>query len=1200
MTIGGVSLFPVSAVTLANSITNGVTLSQGALSVGLGNSPLDVTLSALIDAGTTFQEIDLISYSSLTLNAGASYVEEDSFAQAHGQALTVTAGGGGVATFGYAALEIQSWTNGVSSVAGFTSVNHSSAFGTQQPYFPSGPAPAPATVPADVLTLTPTTFYVRFVGASGSVLTASGAQYFVLDAAANGVSVPSQLQSGTFVLGQASFGPLSLALSDTAVAPALLSQLTAGTPLAEIDVLGYNATGTLVQRQSFGFANVNNVELTAGGTLQLAAAYVTQAQQQSYAATTASGTLSTSWNSATNTTGFSNGFGGTVPMAAPVRLPVIGSTPHLDYYVQLYSPTGAELTLDGGSLFRLDGFSAGAASVTSSGGTGGSVTLAPLNLTIADPALAANLLGNVMQTSSLGEIDVLGYNATTGALASQATFGHVRFTAAAVNSGTLQLTAACEATAVQQFSGSGLAQAGWNATNGTASYFGIDKAAATLPTGQLAATAPSIDYYAHFILSDGSSLTVDGQQLFALSGYAAGGTTDVQLSTGATFVPSPLTLSLSQGALTPSLLADLVRPGVLSQVDVLGYSPFGYDGLSTSLLLSDQSFLAPSGGGLSVQNSGTASLVLNYASESTQYSATGLPPDPGPGAAAGALTVAPGQSTDVTALLNSLITPGVSGDTDSIVAVGTGATLSAGTVSYVAPTTTGSNSFNYTVQNELGQTATGTVDVTVTAAALCVLRGTHIATPGGEVLVETLRIGDLVRTVSGAARPIRWIGFGRTLITPHNRDRATPVVVRRHALGEFIPHRDLYITRGHALYLAGVLIPVEELINHRSIAWADSPRVVEYYHLELDRHDVVLAENAPVESYREADNAELFLNTADRPALLPQAVPPYAPVLHEHPTVKRVWRQLSARAGRLEMETTADADVHLLADGVRLEAAERRPGRWCFRLHGPVSDLRIASRSAIPAMLGLDQDQRRLGIALERIVLCGARRRLTLRQDDRRLVAGFHGVEPGADRRWTDGEAALPAAVLRGLRAGAVVELHGGTLPAYPLDEPELLLPDRAAPLHGRAAALVRAQDLNAARRVLWQRRGYALTAEAGVRFLADDCRALRPRATAPGRVCLTLPPGTRTLRLASRQVVAAAVDPALPAQLPLGVAVAAVAVDGAALPLDHPRLATGWHAPERGVRWTDGAAVLSVAGARQVDIGFAAIEVTYASAAAA
>ncbi len=178
------------------------------------------------------------------------------------------------------------------------------------------------------------------------------------------------------------------------------------------------------------------------------------------------------------------------------------------------------------------------------------------------------------------------------------------------------------------------------------------------------------------------------------------------------------------------------------------------------------------------------------------------------------------------------------------------------------------------MQNELGQTATGTVDVTVTAAALCVLRGTHIATPGGEVLVETLRIGDLVRTVSGAARPIRWIGFGRTLITPHNRDRATPVVVRRHALGEFIPHRDLYITRGHALYLAGVLIPVEELINHRSIAWADSPRVVEYYHLELDRHDVVLAENAPVESYREADNAELFLNTADRPALLPRRCRP--------------------------------------------------------------------------------------------------------------------------------------------------------------------------------------------------------------------------------------------------------------------------------------------------------------------------------------
>jgi len=70
---------------------------------------------------------------------------------------------------------------------------------------------------------------------------------------------------------------------------------------------------------------------------------------------------------------------------------------------------------------------------------------------------------------------------------------------------------------------------------------------------------------------------------------------------------------------------------------------------------------------------------------------------------------------------------------------------------------------------------------------VCYLRGTRSLTPSGEIPVERLRVGDLVTTVSGAHRPLRWIGFGRTLVTPRNQDRARPVVVRRHALGEFVP-----------------------------------------------------------------------------------------------------------------------------------------------------------------------------------------------------------------------------------------------------------------------------------------------------------------------------------------------------------------------------------------------------------------------------
>jgi hypothetical protein len=309
--------------------------------------------------------------------------------------------------------------------------------------------------------------------------------------------------------------------------------------------------------------------------------------------------------------------------------------------------------------------------------------------------------------------------------------------------------------------------------------------------------------------------------------------------------------------------------------------------------------------------------------------------------------------------------------------------------------------------------------------------------------VEQLRVGDRVTTMSGERQPLRWIGFGRTLVTPRNQDRATPVVVRRHALGEFVPRRDLYLTRGHSLYLDGVLIPVEELINHRSIAWVETPRVVEYYHLELDSHDVVMAEGAAAETYRDDGNSPQFLNAATRPATLPMA--PYAPVLHDHPRVKRIWHGLSTRAGQLDLPLVDDPDLHLRVDGVRLDAEETEPGIWRFRLPGPVADLRIVSRSAIPSMLGIDQDQRRLGVALRKIVLVQPGLWREIGWDYAGLATGFHGPEPAQCHRWTSGEAALPQSLLPDLCIGAWVELHVSGLLRYPIPQVAVPEPTRAA-----------------------------------------------------------------------------------------------------------------------------------------------------------
>ena len=60
---------------------------------------------------------------------------------------------------------------------------------------------------------------------------------------------------------------------------------------------------------------------------------------------------------------------------------------------------------------------------------------------------------------------------------------------------------------------------------------------------------------------------------------------------------------------------------------------------------------------------------------------------------------------------------------------------------------------------------------------------TLIATPQGEVKVQALGVGDLVRTASGVDRAVVWIGEGRVLAPPGPKDGGNPGDRERGALG---------------------------------------------------------------------------------------------------------------------------------------------------------------------------------------------------------------------------------------------------------------------------------------------------------------------------------------------------------------------------------------------------------------------------------
>ena len=70
------------------------------------------------------------------------------------------------------------------------------------------------------------------------------------------------------------------------------------------------------------------------------------------------------------------------------------------------------------------------------------------------------------------------------------------------------------------------------------------------------------------------------------------------------------------------------------------------------------------------------------------------------------------------------------------------------------------------------------------------------------------------------------------------------------------------------MYVLDVLIPVRHLINGSTIVQVPMD-AVSYYHVELSRHSVLLAEALPVESYLDAGNRTSFANGGGAIALYP-------------------------------------------------------------------------------------------------------------------------------------------------------------------------------------------------------------------------------------------------------------------------------------------------------------------------------------------
>ncbi len=177
------------------------------------------------------------------------------------------------------------------------------------------------------------------------------------------------------------------------------------------------------------------------------------------------------------------------------------------------------------------------------------------------------------------------------------------------------------------------------------------------------------------------------------------------------------------------------------------------------------------------------------------------------------------------------------------------------------------------------------------------------------------------------------------------------------------PNRDLWLSPDHAIYVDDVLIPIRHLIDAATIVRVPMDTVT-YYHIELPRHDIVIAEGLPAESYLDIGNRSMMADGGD------------AMQLHPDFAATKTWRDDAAAT-----LANYEAQVRLMSRAGY--ATDSRP--W-------LNDLRL------------------LGMYVGRIIWHAADGPYDMPIDDPALREGWWDVERSGHllRRWTCGDALLP------------------------------------------------------------------------------------------------------------------------------------------------------------------------------------------------
>ncbi len=275
----------------------------------------------------------------------------------------------------------------------------------------------------------------------------------------------------------------------------------------------------------------------------------------------------------------------------------------------------------------------------------------------------------------------------------------------------------------------------------------------------------------------------------------------------------------------------------------------------------------------------------------------------------------------------------------------------------------------------------------------CFARGTRLLTPTGYKPIEILKPGDPLITASGDRRAIRWIG--RRTLDFCSAKASQPILMKADAFGPGLPLRPLRLSPLHAVFLSGVLVPALHLVNGATIVHEPAQAAGTYFHVELDRHDIVLADGLPCETYLDTGNrGALYHESGVRSPCRKQC----ARRITTGPKLAAIRRRLHDIALQTGFSLTYQPVLRAVTnDRTILPDIQRHHGRRVahFQLPPDSHRLTLLSRCASPADTDPDSEDRRdLAICLHSAR--AGRRHIRLGSGWHERAASDQGVWMGA------------------------------------------------------------------------------------------------------------------------------------------------------------------------------------------------------------